>query len=302
MDTVRVLMSTYNGEKYLQKQIDTIRNQKFVKVSCLVRDDNSKDTTVDILKMNQCKNKNFDFYFGENKGAPLSFYDLVKHSGEFEYYAFSDQDDLWDLDKLRIAIDKLKALNSEKPCMYCSNYRLIDCNDVYLHDGKNKEKLMRLKYSPLLQNLATGCTVVFNNKAKQLFLRSEPKDMIMHDYWLYVICSFLGEVYYDVQPHISYRQHENNVLGSKDTFLGKWKSRMHSFSQLNKQPREKMIKEFLFIYNDLLNKEQVQKINKFVLYRKSMNTKLNLLLDKDIRMDSFDRNFWLSIRIFFESI
>ena len=127
MKKVQVLLSTYNGEKYLKEQLDSIIAQKGVDVHILARDDGSKDDTIKILEGYE----NIDIIKGSNIGVCKSFFELINKSGEYDYYSFADQDDVWDCDKLVIAINKLEKCNS-KPAVYASNTRLVDANLTFL--------------------------------------------------------------------------------------------------------------------------------------------------------------------------
>ena len=108
MNKICVLMSTYNGDKYIIEQIESILNQKKVNVELLIRDDGSTDKTLEILEEYSKKYKNLKYYSGQNLKTARSFMDLLFRAGEYEYYSFSDQDDVWDLDKLTVGISYLK--------------------------------------------------------------------------------------------------------------------------------------------------------------------------------------------------
>ena len=112
MEKVLVLMATYNGEKYLQEQLDSIYRQKNVMVDVLVRDDGSSDLTQEILEMNS-KTKNLTWYSGEHKNVQKGFFELMRKAAmlDYEYYAFCDQDDVWFDDKLSIAISRIPKTN-----------------------------------------------------------------------------------------------------------------------------------------------------------------------------------------------
>ena len=102
-------MSTYNGEKYLREQIDSILNQDYPEISLLIRDDGSTDGTVDILKEYAQKYRDIDYYVGENLGVQNSFFDLMKRADKRAYYyAFADQDDVWLPGKIKRAIELLE--------------------------------------------------------------------------------------------------------------------------------------------------------------------------------------------------
>ena len=106
---VSVLMSTYNGEKYIREQIESILNQKKVKVHLLIRDDGSQDSTIEIVKEYANKYPNVSVYAGKNIGIGNSFMELLRNAPEADYYAFADQDDVWLDGKLERAIELIKA-------------------------------------------------------------------------------------------------------------------------------------------------------------------------------------------------
>ena len=108
MEKVCVLMSTYNGEKYLKEQIESILNQENIEVDILIRDDGSTDNTLNILENYTQKYKNIRYYTGENLRSAKSFMNLLFTVKEYDYYAFSDQDDVWKKNKLYTAVSKLK--------------------------------------------------------------------------------------------------------------------------------------------------------------------------------------------------
>ena len=125
---ILVLVSTYNGERYLSQQLDSILNQKGVNVSVLVRDDGSSDNTIRILEDYEKRNQNLHYYQGTNVGPIMSFFDLLNQAKGYEYYAFCDQDDVWDDDKLSSAILLLDKEPDSLPVLYCSNLKVVDEN------------------------------------------------------------------------------------------------------------------------------------------------------------------------------
>ena len=118
MDKVAILMSTYNGEKYLDEQIGSILAQEGVDVTLYIRDDGSSDRTAEIIKY-YCKSyHNVSFTQGENLGVGNSFMQLVYDAKDvYYYYAFADQDDIWLPEKIKMAADKIKE--SKRPLLYC---------------------------------------------------------------------------------------------------------------------------------------------------------------------------------------
>ena len=131
MDKVYVLMSTYNGDKYLKEQLESILDQKNINVSIFIRDDGSTDNTEMIIKSFCDNHNNIHYFSGENIGYGKSFMELIKNvPNDAEYYAFSDQDDVWKLDKLISAIQAIREIS--EPALYCALPEYVDQNLVPL--------------------------------------------------------------------------------------------------------------------------------------------------------------------------
>lgn len=295
---VNVLMSTYNGIKYIDEQIQSILNQKNVTVKIYIRDDGSTDGTYEYIEE---KYPEIYIYQGENVGYKKSFIKLLNKVDTSGYYAFSDQDDVWDTNKLDIAIQKLEELDNSKPNLYCSNLRVTDENLNFiqlLHSPKEKIKIS--KECALVENLSYGCTTVFNKKARDLATIYSP-NYTSHDGWINLICAFLGNTYYDDRAFISYRQHGNNILGGKRDFISVWKKRLKSFDIFNHY-RDISADEFLKAYNTYLSKYDITLVQYVSEYRKSIKNKFILFTNTKIRMSTFDRDFWYRIRILLSSI
>lgn len=285
MKSVIVLLSTYNGEKYLANQIDSLLCQEGVRVSVLARDDGSKDSTISILKDYSTKFSNFSYYEGSNCGPAKSFLDLITRAGNADYYALCDQDDVWDKDKLACAVNRLNELNYDKPNLYHSNLRIVDENLNFYRMSHSMRLCNSNRFSSLAENLCTGCTAVFNHKAKELITGRLPQYCTMHDTWVYMICMLLGNVVYDETAHISYRQHGNNVVG---TYLKKsrWKILKERLLRLFKrglQPRYVNAKNFYECFETVMDDECKKKVLKIVNYKKSFVDRISLFFDKDIK-------------------
>ena len=285
MKSIVVLLSTYNGEKYLTCQIDSLMSQEGVHVDVLARDDGSKDSTISILKDYSAKYSNFSYYIGSNCGPAKSFLDLVKNAPEADYYAFCDQDDVWDKDKLANAVKLLNELEDDKPNLYHSNLRIVDENLNFYRMSHSTQLYNPNRFSALAENLCTGCTAVFNYKAKELITDRRPQYCTMHDTWVYMMCMLLGNVVYDETAHISYRQHGNNVVG---TYLQKnrWKIIKERFARLFKrglQPRFVNAKNFYECFESVMDEECKKKILKIINYKKSFRTRMSLFFDKKIK-------------------
>ena len=220
---VCVLMSTYNGEKYVKEQIESILNQKNVELTLLIRDDGSSDGKYDICKEYEKKEKNVKLYQGVNIGAGKSFMNLVHNATDADYYAFADQDDVWLSDKLEKSIEKIETelKGTKKPILYTSNQIMVDKN---LKGSKMRfsEEPRHDLFGTICENKLYGCTMTFNKILKDEIAKLNVEDFEMvldqrfHDTWCIVVANIVGTVVYDKEGRILYRQHENNVVGVND--------------------------------------------------------------------------------------
>ena len=212
-----VLMSTYNGMAYIEEQIESILSQKNCDVHLLVRDDGSTDATLDILKSYEKKGSLTLISDNINLGPAKSFLKLLEMAPGDGYYAFSDQDDCWNSDKLERALEMLtQAEENNMPLVYYSNSDVVDQNlnstGKKVYSGKQKPTLERVLCGYGIQ----GCTMVLNKALRDIFLSVDmSKERIgMHDFFLCDLCMVCGgEILYDDFSTMKYRQHESNVVG-----------------------------------------------------------------------------------------
>ncbi len=264
MEKVLVLMSTYNGEKFLIEQIESILTQKNVLVDILVRDDGSSDNTLGILeeyKKRGCLN----FYTGENLRPANSFMDLIYNApDDVKYYAFSDQDDVWKDTKLYSAVKKINGIR--KPTLY---YHAMDIVDEKLqkYDYYFREEYFAksLKYSALFGDEIAGCTMVFNRELLDVIRYYHPQYISMHDGWIHRVCLSVGGIVIgDEIPYIQYRQHGNNVVGMKKRTV--W----NQLRKLKKKERRfsKLATEMLNGYSEIMDSEDREFLEQLSKYTK----------------------------------
>lgn len=283
---VLVMMSTYNGEKYLEEQINSILAQKGVFVYLLVRDDGSTDSTTNILKryVSEYPN-NITVICGENIGFGASFHNLtinalkLKQTMQFQYYAFSDQDDIWKNEKLIVACNALNELNDETtPILYCSSRILV--NNELLNIGKTISPPEILQQDVFWVNAAAGCTCVFNDNLLNEFSRTFDKSMVYHDYWLFIIAKYIGRVYYDENSYILYRQHGSNFTGNQiQTLLDKFKKIHKSLYKSPLNVESTLAKKFIEFYASCVDDRTREIITTIANYQISFYCKAKLLLD-----------------------
>lgn len=228
--TVSVLLSTYNGEKYIREMVDSILAQEGVSVKLIIRDDGSSDGTKDILEE---YGDRITVDYAANAGVGVSFMNLVyAASDETDYYAFSDQDDIWLPDKLSRAIALLAG--HREPALYASNQTLVDANLNKIQDRHSTSPDCSI-YQILCRNKLSGCTMVWNKELQRLLIREESRPTAallkkrIHDVWVGAVAASVGSICFDMESGILYRQHENNVVGVRETRkLDEWKKKINN--------------------------------------------------------------------------
>jgi glycosyltransferase involved in cell wall biosynthesis len=210
--SVQILLSTYNGERYLRPLLDSLGSQAYPDLSILIRDDGSTDNTLPLLKECASGSPNIEIVQGEHLGFVQSFFTLLAFaSPTAKYFALCDQDDVWQPDKISRAIELLSACPPHLPALYCSRLALVDENLKPLRLSEMPTKGLSFR-NALVENHVVGCTSLFNQSALQL-LTPLPSACVSHDWWIYLVASAFGAVVYDPEPRILYRQHAHNVFG-----------------------------------------------------------------------------------------
>ena len=218
-------MGTYNGQKFLAEQLQSIENQTHKNWRLVLSDDGSTDDTLAIAREFQDKwgNDRVEIRQGLNQGFCKNFLGLAcDRSIKADFYVFSDQDDVWMVDKLSTAIAYFKAENNtEIPRVYCGRTQLVDEHLKLL----GKSPLFTLPASfrnALVQSIAGGNTMVFNQGTKELLEKAGLLQVVSHDWWVYQITKGAGgDVYYDPEPTLLYRQHNGCLVGSNNGFKAK---------------------------------------------------------------------------------
>lgn len=273
-NNVLVLMSTYNGEEYLDEQLESLLNQKEVKLSLLVRDDGSTDNTLNILKKWSQK-VDLKYYTGNNLRSARSFMDLVETAEKYDYYAFCDQDDYWDNDKLVTAINYLKS-SPTIPSLYMSATRIVDEKLKFIEN--KRVNTYRTFENAMIKNEAVGCTEVFNYALMKELKKYNPTFIKMHDSWVCRVCYAIGgNVYIDNTPHISYRQHGTNVVGYKENIFKKLDKQFKTAFGEKVRIRQSIAQELKKGYQKELTQQSRKVIDSLIMYPTDRNAKKYLL-------------------------
>lgn len=301
MKSVQVLVSTYNGKKYIKEQVDSILKQRDVKVYCLIRDDGSTDSTLEILEKLKINHENIKIIKGKNIGYEHSFMELVKQSGDYDYYAFSDQDDVWLPNKLIEGINKLITYDNNIPLLYHSNADVVNPELNYICKLRNKNPFNAIEKRFLFNGFVLGCTSIFNQNTKKLVMKGDMNLKVAHDFWIPILCVLVGKVIYDPNSYILYRQHEDNVFGYNNSFFKIFKCKYKEFFS-NERICEKVAKSLLIYYCDILKKEDIQMIQEIAYYRDSIINKLKLLFSEQATKPTIRGTIYLKFAILFSKI
>ncbi|CUO43964.1 glycosyltransferase family 2 protein [Clostridium disporicum] len=269
---LKILMATYNGEKFIREQLNSILNQSYNDFELIIRDDGSKDRTVSIIQEYIEKDNRVNLLVGKNLGQTQNFNALLREVQDAEYVMFADQDDVWMEDKVELSLQKIKNIEEEKgkeyPIMVYSNLRYVD---EKLNDIPNKlREINEESINTILgYNFVWGCTMLINNSLLRL---SYPigKSAQNHDYWIALTCALNGVMYNLGRETLLYRQHSNNVTGG-----------INNYSLISKLKR---LSKLFNSYNDQLNQNL-----EFCAKYKHLNNRLLLSYESAIKSNALKR-------------
>lgn len=270
---VEILLSTYNGEKYLEQQIESILSQTFGNFVLTIKDDFSTDGTMAIIQkyINKYPAKIRQFIdpkYKKNMGSTFSFGRLMQQS-EGKYLMLCDQDDVWMEDKVEISLNKLKEVetkNPGKPAMVFTDMIEVDkelktINESFIKHQKLSPKVIKAPTKVLAMNVVAGCTTIFNRACINVILPF-PSTKVIHDHWMAINVSHYGVVEFLDVPTLYYRQHSANVVGANNIGMKYYLSKI--FSPLKQMQ----------LYNDLIiNLNFKINVMQFIYYKTWFNIK-----------------------------
>jgi glycosyltransferase involved in cell wall biosynthesis len=222
---IQILLATHNGEKYLRPLLDSLLAQTVQDFQVLVSDDASSDRTTDILQEYSTRfTGKFRMLSSQARGSAQRNFEYLANNAHADYIMFCDQDDVWLPRKIELSLAAIRGaehrLGPSVPILVHSDLKVVDENLNVLSGSFFEYQHLnhyRISFANLLmQNIVTGCTVIINSALLEIFnSRKLPEKIIMHDWWLALIASAFGRIYFIETPTILYRQHGNNALGAK---------------------------------------------------------------------------------------
>jgi len=274
MSMVSIVMATYNGEKYVAEQIDSILASTVKNMELYIYDDGSKDGTVPILKQYESlyPDQVHVYQNKENLGVTMNFLKAICRTTT-DYIMLCDQDDVWKPDKIAVTLKRMRHMEaqagSEVPIAVFTDAEVVDAELKMIESSffkasrlnPGKTELPRL----LMENKLIGCTVMINSALRKIIAgHNLPKKAKFHDGWIALIAASLGKIGYVDQTTLLYRQHGSNVVGNTG-FLSYVKDRIMTLPRQKESLKilQLQAEEFLAIYNKVLEEENRITINRF---------------------------------------
>lgn len=289
MDMVTIVMATYNGEKYLEEQIDSILSSTYKDFKLYIVDDGSQDSTMDIL--NRYKMQYPDIInVNQNKanlGVSLNFLNAI-NSSYSEYIMLCDQDDVWNKDKIAKTLKRMKQMElqfgKDLPIAvftdaYVTDNKLNIIHGSFFKSGRLNPSLTDLPHL-LMENKLIGCTVMINGALRKILQsKALPKKARYHDGWLGLIAASLGKISFIPEPTLLYRQHEANVVGNRGFFA----YILNRVRNLKKQKEALMAlqmqaEEFANLYGEYIDSRKREIILRFSKLSKESFLKRRMLI------------------------
>ncbi len=275
MNTIAILLTTYNGERHIEELLASLENQSNSAFDLFIRDDGSSDQTIkQILAFQSDSNISMRLLpEGENIGASQNFAYLLEYALKYEqyrYFMFCDQDDVWlpnKIEQTQNTMTEKEKLNPTIPLLIHTDLQVVDENLAlidssywsYQNINPGYDSLNRL----LIQNIITGCTVVINRALAEITLPLS-RDAIMHDWWLGLIAASLGKIEALPQSTVKYRQHSANDIGASAFNLSTILDKAHMLFSFSLDKYTKQANSFLSHYSDRLSTEQKKMLEAFV--------------------------------------
>lgn len=251
-----VLLATYNGERFLPEQLDSILNQTWENLELYIRDDGSSDHTLTILKKYESSYKNVRLLsLSEgNLGYPACFYVLSDLDIDADYFFFSDQDDVWIPDRIQQAIELMEVQGDRQMLLYTAAYTI--CNEKLEPVGQSPKRSGKFTlYNTLFDLCGPGFTLGFNRKARDFLRDHKPQHLESRDGWMSMLFSAFGLVIYNPEPCAFYRRHSNATASEYQTGFRFWAWRVQTFFFGGFASYKETLQDFYEVVGDKLSEQ-----------------------------------------------
>ncbi|MGE0331510.1 MAG: glycosyltransferase family 2 protein [Ramlibacter sp.] len=221
---VAILLCTYNGEQHLQAQLDSIAAQSHTDWALWISDDGSTDGTLALIQafVERHPPLRVNVVHGPRQGFAANYMSLVHNDAiQADYFAFSDQDDIWLPQRLRASVERLHACG-DKPALYCGRTQYIDARALVIGESRPPPAACTFAHA-LAQNVCGGNTMLINPAARALMRQVPPAIVVAHDWLAYLLVTGVGgTVVFDAAMHVQYRQHAGNAMGENRSVAARW--------------------------------------------------------------------------------
>ncbi|MDQ7062027.1 MAG: glycosyltransferase family 2 protein [Sulfurimonas sp.] len=300
-NNISVLLSTYNGDNYLEEQLDSLLSQTNKNFRIIARDDCSNDNTLNILNTYGIEILASKTNLGA-KGSLSALLEYAVQNSDSNYFMFCDQDDVWKNDKIEKTLAKMLEIEknySNIPVLVHTDLKVVDEELTILHQSFMSYQGIEAKYNNLnnllIQNTITGCTMMINRKLAKVCLPI-PSESIMHDWWIGLVASKFGKIAYVDKATINYRQHNKNSVGAKQFNLKYILENIYKNHSLSTNIFQ--AKSFLDRYRDKLDKKTIDMLEDFIsIENKSFWQKRKILLKHKLLKQGLIRNIGLLVKI-----
>lgn len=274
---VQILLSTYNGAEYLREQLDSYIAQSFFEhCSVLIRDDGSTDATIDILHEYE-RQYGFQVVSGQNIGVNRSYQWLIDHADlNCDYFALSDQDDVWIPNKIERAVKKLDSNEDDFPALFASCSLLTDAELKPIGSSLCPQKGVSF-FNAMIQNVCPGHTEVLNRKLLSMMRGQRCEGMLVLDWWVYLLASGIGIVYFENEFTVMHRQHGHNAIGYSDSFLKLLFPRIKRVLSNESRKMSKQLESFCQLYGQYLSTERKNELDAFLYSRSGFSQRIKYI-------------------------
>lgn len=308
MNKIIILLSTYNGSKYLKNQLTSLASQTYKEFEIIARDDGSSDKSYDLLsKFTESSSLHVRVLPNHtNLGVKKSFELLAREAleGGANYMMFCDQDDIWEPEKVEKSLQKMQELEKfypDTPLLVHTDLHVVDEN-LHLLDNSfwhyqnldpSKDSLNRA----LMQNIVTGCTMMINRKLALLSLPIA-NEAIMHDWWIALVATQFGKIDFLDEQTMKYRQHSSNDTGAKKFNTQFIIKRIKELQEINFDKHIAQATAFLNHFQDQLDPDALRMLEEFTTIKeKPFFQRRKILIKHKLLKQGFIRNIAVMLKI-----
>lgn len=293
---VGIIMSSYNAEKYVQAQVDSILMQQNVDIRLWIRDDGSTDRTVALLRDRYGGDRRVTIECGENLGASESFMTaLFSCDLRCDYYGFSDADDVWLPDKTEHSVSLLMQRPASEPAAVVTRLQVVDQNLSPLGYTAIPERGLSFR-NALCQTVASGAATTMNRAAFDKLRSARPKFVVMHDAWVYLVITAFGSFSYSERPSLLYRQHAANVFGTNHSWRQRMSQRVRRLHS-TADAYHRQAQEFSRLFGHDLDAQKKNDLRRYLEYRASIIRCLQFAIHPSIIKQQGMANLYMRLLI-----